>query len=39
MLKRIAFTLRIGGDDPERFTTFCGFELPPMSRKFAGSPP
>src|SRR5690606_6379873 len=39
MLNRIAFTL--GSDVMIRsaFTTFSGFDEPPISRKFAGSPP
>src|SRR2546423_3136673 len=38
-LKRIDFTLGSEVMMRSAATTFCGFELPPMSRKLAGSPP
>src|SRR5512146_1258580 len=39
MLNRIAFTLASAVMILSAFTTFSGFEEPPMSRKLAGSPP
>ena len=39
MLNRIAFTFGSAVMMRSAFTTFSGFDEPPMSRKFAGSPP
>ncbi len=39
MLKRIAFTCGSAVMMRSAATTFCGLELPPMSRKLAGAPP
>ena len=39
MLNRIAFTFGSPVMILRALTTFWGFELPPISRKFAGSPP
>src|ERR1041385_2401976 len=39
MLNRIAVTFGSAVMMRSALTTFCGFELPPMSRKLAGSPP
>src|SRR5439155_1708517 len=39
MLKRIAFTCGSAVMIRSASTTFCGLELPPMSRKLAGAPP
>src|SRR6266550_277912 len=39
MLNRMARTLASAVMIWRALTTFCGFELPPMSRKLAGSPP
>ena len=39
MLKRIAFTLGSAVMILSALMTFSGLELPPMSRKLAGSPP
>ncbi len=39
MLNRIAFTLGSPRMMVRALTTFSGLELPPMSRKLAGSPP
>src|SRR5439155_6643416 len=39
ILKRMARTLGSAVMIRSALTTFCGSELPPMSRKFAGSPP
>ena len=39
MLNRIAFTFLSAVMIRSAFTTFSGFDDPPISRKFAGSPP
>src|SRR5437762_2192595 len=39
MLNRMAWMLASAVMIWRALTTFCGFELPPISRKFAGSPP
>ena len=39
ILNRMAFTLGSAVMILSAFTTFSGFDDPPMSRKFAGSPP
>ena len=39
MLNRMTFTLGSPVMMRSAFTTFSGFDEPPMSRKFAGSPP
>ena len=39
MLNRMAFTFGSLVMMRSAFTTFSGFDEPPMSRKFAGSPP